>query len=102
MVVFRVVIAVALAGVAFRWLVDPVGPLVRVRPTPLEPAPVQFLSTKTPYSPPADSVFFNESVHGACQLAHVNYLSRHGSRHSNKLDSTAALVAALQAAGAWC
>ena len=64
------------------------------------PFPRNFMTTKQPYTPPEDSLFSSpHSPPSNCKLVHVNYLSRHGSRHSNKLNSTQDLIDALEAAG---
>jgi hypothetical protein len=65
----------------------------------LGPSPVNFMSTKAPYEPPDDSVFLSHAPTQSCKLMHVNYISRHGSRHSNKLESTHALINELAVAG---
>lgn len=66
-------------------------------PLPLLARPFAFSSTKTPYKPPVDSLFLSDaSLFPHCELVHVNYLSRHGTRHSNKQKDAIAALAELQ------
>ena len=66
------------------------------------PLPIAFLSSKTPYSPPPNSVFHQTApLADRCEVAHVQYLSRHGSRHSNKLTKEKAVLSVLRSAGVW-
>jgi hypothetical protein len=63
------------------------------------PLPRSFFTTKTPYNPPQNSVFYDHSLNDKCELTHVNFVSRHGSRHLNKLTSSLSLAAKLAEAG---
>lgn len=60
---------------------------------------VEFLTTKTPYDEPVAGAYTGHVKPEECELVHVNYLARHGSRHSNKLDSTRFVIDEFRKAG---
>lgn len=101
--VFQVFLASLAAIAVYSTFPSPLGSrglaIRRVTPAAtVGPLPIAFLTTKAPYAPDLPGMY-TKTFNGT--LVHVNYLSRHGTRHANKLDTTLALISALASAGAW-
>ena len=89
--VLAALVAVYVAsGALFAWLWAEPAPIgVQSRRS----LPFEFLSSKTPYTSSTLSMYHSNALDSdRCELAHVQYISRHGSRHTNKLKNEKAVI----------